>query len=113
MNIRVAIPLFVTLLLGCGSALAEAGSVTIDSPANDTTVSSGDDVALTFHAVPGPNGDHLHLNLDGRRIDIIRRMQGTAEVGQLPPGRHHICLAVNTKSHVPTGVEGCIDVTSR
>jgi hypothetical protein len=31
----------------------------------------------------------------------------------LMPGKHHICLTVNTKGHVPTGAEACIDVTSK
>jgi hypothetical protein len=34
-------------------------------------------------------------------------------VDTLSPGKHHICLAVNTKGHVPTGVEECINVISK
>jgi hypothetical protein len=34
-------------------------------------------------------------------------------VDTLSPGKHQICLAVNTKGHVPTGVEECINVISK
>jgi hypothetical protein len=30
----------------------------------------------------------------------------------MPPGKHHICLEVDTKAHVSTGVESCVDLTS-
>lgn len=111
MHTRILAPLFFTLLLGAASAYAEEGKVTIMSPANGAMVNSHDKIVLQYEAIPGPNGDHLHLNVDGQRQDVIHRLKGTEEVDPLPPGKHHICLAVNTKAHVPTGVEGCIDVT--
>lgn len=113
MKTRLLTSAALALLLGSGSALAAEGRVTISSPANDAVVSQNDNVELTYEAIPGPNGDHLHLNVDGNFVDIIRPLKGTASVGKLGPGKHHICLAVNTKAHVPTGVEGCIDVTSK
>lgn len=104
-------PLLFSMLLGIGSAYAQEGKVTIMSPANGAMVGSHDKIVLQYEAIPGPNGDHLHLNVDGQRVDVIHRLKGSAEVDPLPPGRHHLCLAVNTKAHVPTGVEGCLDVT--
>ena len=113
MNSRILVPVFFTLLIGSGSVLAAEGKVTITSPMNGVMVSQHNNVELSYEAMPGPDGDHLHLNLDGKRIDVIHPMKGTATVGMLEPGKHHICLAVNTKGHVPTGVEACIDVTSK
>jgi hypothetical protein len=105
--------LVVALLGGSSLAFAAEGKVTISSPADGAMVSSKDPVKLSYDAVPGPGGDHLHLNVDGKRIDVIHQLKGTAEVPALAPGQHKICLAVNTTGHVPTGVEGCVNVTSK
>ena len=111
MNIKILAPLLFTALLVSASAFAEEGKVTISSPMNGATFGTNDDIKLDFSVLLGPNGNHLHLNVDGQREDIIRQTSGMEDVGTLPAGKHHICLAVNTASHVPTGVEGCIDVT--
>jgi len=102
-----------TALLAAGAALAAEGKVTISSPADGATVSSTAKIKLSYEAIPGPDGDHLHLNVDGKRVDVIRELKGTTEFGPLSPGKHQVCLAVNTKSHVPTGVQGCVNVTSK
>jgi hypothetical protein len=94
-------------------AFADDGKVVISSPANGATFNKTDNVELMYEALPGTDGDHLHLNLDGKRVDVIHALTGKASVGMLPPGKHHICLAVNTKGHMPTGVEACIDVASK
>lgn len=113
MNTRILAPILFSCLLVSASAFAAEGKVTISSPANGATVGKDVNVALSYEAVPGPEGDHLHLYLDGKRVDVIHPMKGTADVGMLAPGKHHICLAVNTKAHVPTGAEACIDITSK
>ena len=96
-----------------GMAMAAIGKVVIFSPADSATVDSNYAFKLKYQAVPGPDGDHLHLNVDGKRVDIIRRLSGTTEVEPLSPGKHQVCLAINTKSHVPTGAERCISVISK
>jgi hypothetical protein len=111
MKTKILAPIFFTLLFATSSALAEAGKVTISSPNDGAIFSASDDIKVDYDAIPGPNGDHLHLNVDEHRVDVIHQLKGTADAGSLPAGKHHICLAVNTKSHVPTGVESCIDVT--
>ena len=111
MNIRILAPVLFALLYGPGSALAAAGMVTIFSPLDGATFNSSDRIILKYDAVPGPNGDHLHLNVDGKRMDVIHRLKGTEEVDPLSAGKHHTCLAINTSAHIPTGVEKCIDVT--
>lgn len=113
MNARMfATFVFATLLTPVCASAAD-GKVTISSPANDALVSKDADVKLNYEATPGSDGDHLHLYLDGKRIDVIHPMKGTAEVGMLKPGRHHICMTVNTKGHVPASPEACIDVTAK
>jgi hypothetical protein len=113
MNIRFASPLFFALLFASGTVLAAEGKVTILSPAEGAKVSKNQDVKVSYEAVLGPNGDHLHLNIDGEFADIVRPVKGEVNAGTLSPGKHRICLAVNTKAHVPTGVEGCVDVISQ
>lgn len=112
-NINTLAPFFFALLLGSGGAFAADGKVTISSPPNGATFTQHDNIDLNYEATPGIDGDHLHLNVDGKRVDVIHPMKGTAHVGMLNPGKHHICLAINTRGHVPTGVEACIDVTSK
>ena len=110
MNTKTLISVFFAALFACGSALAAEGKVTISSVMPKEPYAQ-DKITLTYDAVPGPDGDHLHLNVDGKRIDVIHQLKGTTTFGPLPSGKHHVCLAVNTAGHTPTGVEGCVDIT--
>jgi len=103
----------VALSLVCGFTYAADGSITISSPTEGAMFSSKNKVPVTYEAMLGMNGDHLHLYVDGKRVDLLRQTKGTAELDPLPPGKHHICLTVNTKTHAPTGVETCVDVASQ
>ncbi len=109
MNMKIGIPVLFAVALGCGSALAAEGKVTINS-VMPKDIYSKDKITLDYNAIPGPNGDHLHLNVDGKRVEVIRPLSGTVTFGPLAAGTHHVCLAVNTKAHEATGVEGCVDV---
>ncbi len=113
MNNKIVYAGFAALLLGSSIAFSATGSVTIMSPADGSSASSKETIKLNYEADVGTEGDHLHLNVDGKRVDVIHQLKGTADVGPLAPGKHQVCLAVNTKSHVPTGVEKCISVTSK
>lgn len=101
------------LLLGSSIAFPATGKVTITSPADGATTSFREAIKLSYEAESPTEGDHLHLNVDGKRVDVIHQMKGTTDVGPLEPGKHQICLAINTKGHTPTGVEKCITVTSK
>lgn len=114
MKTKILAPVIFSAFLACsGSAFADAGKITISAPANNSTVSQNDDVEITYEAVLGPTGNHLHLYLDDKRIDVLHQLKGKADVGMIPPGSHKICLTENTVSHAPTGVETCINVTSK
>ncbi len=108
MNIKILATIF--LLVSFTNAFAAIGKVTISSPSKGATFGPYDKIVLNYDAIPGTDGDHLHLNVDDKRVDIIRNMKGTAEVNKLSSGKHHICLIVNTKDHVPTGAQNCVDV---
>ncbi len=110
-ELKLVCALVATLLVGSGSAFAaDAGKVRITSVAPDIPYAK-DKIMLKYEATPGAEGDHLHLNVDGKRVDILHALKGTAEVQPLPSGKHHICLALTTTAHVPTGAEDCRDVT--
>ena len=113
MNTKILTSVFVAFLLLPDAAFSDDGMVTITSPANGARFKPTDSVELMYEALPGTDGDHLHLYLDGKRIDVIHSLKGKASAGMLSPGMHHICLAVNTKGHMPTGAQACIDVTSK
>lgn len=111
MNIKILAPLLLTLF--CGLAYAADGKITISSPANGAMVSAKDMIPVVYDATLGPNGDHLHLYVDGNRVDVLRQLKGSTQLDAMPAGKHHICLSENMKSHAPTGVESCVDVTSK
>ena len=81
-------------LFGSSVAFAASGKITITSPADGAMVGSGDKIKLNYEAVPGPEGDHLHLNVDGKRVDVLRQLKGATEIDALAPGKHQICIAV-------------------
>jgi hypothetical protein len=111
MNFRIIFPLLLSLILI--PAYAVDGTITISNPANGAMVSSKNKVPVTYAATLGTNGDHLHLYVDGKRVDVLREIKGNADLDPLPVGKHHVCLTVNTNSHAPTGVETCVDITSQ
>lgn len=111
MNLKILITF--VFVIACIQAFAAGGMITINSPANGAMVSAKDKVPVDYDAVLGPGGHHLHLYVDGDRIDVLRQLKGSTELDTLAPGKHKICLAENTKSHVATGVETCVDVTAQ
>lgn len=113
MNGRIMKSAVVVLFLGSGIAFAASGKVTISAPADGAMFGAKDMVKLNYEAETGPDGDHLHLNVDGKRVDVIHQLKGSTEIGPLAPGKHQICLAVNTKGHVPTGAEGCVNISAK
>jgi hypothetical protein len=100
-------------VIGCAQAFAADGKITISFPAHGAMINAKDKLPINYDAVLGPGGDHLHLYVDGARIDVLRQLTGSTEVGPLTPGIHHICLAENTKWHMATGPEDCIEVTAQ
>ncbi|MGZ3789904.1 MAG: hypothetical protein ACXVLQ_15300 [Bacteriovorax sp.] len=109
MNTKISAFAFFVFLF-TSVAFAVVGKVTISSPPSGAMFGTKDKIILNYDATPGTDGDHLHLNVDGKRMDVIHKMKGVANVDSLASGKHQICLAVNTKAHTPTGAENCVDV---
>jgi hypothetical protein len=113
MNNHPLASVLLAILFGAAPAHAANGEVVISSPTHGAMVKAGTMIRLSYEADPGSEGDHLHLNVDGKRMDIIRQLKGTIDIDGRSPGQHRLCLLINTKGHVPTGVESCIDVTAQ
>jgi tricorn protease-like protein len=101
------------LLLASPAALADGGKVTILPPADGTVVSTKDKVTVSYEAVWGPKGNHLHFYLDGHRVGILRQDKGTAEVSIPMAGKHELCLEIETSWHFSTDVKQCVTVTAQ
>ena len=113
MNNHAMASVLLAMLFGAHPAIAANGKITISSPKEGATVAAGQKIKLSYMADTGYGGDHLHLNVDGQRMDVLRQLKGTIEVDALAAGKHQLCLTVNTKGHSPTGVESCINVTAK
>jgi hypothetical protein len=113
MNNTSFVSILFAMLFGPAPAIAADGKVIISSPAEGATVTAGQAFQMSYEADVGRSGNHLHLNVDGRRMDVIRQLKGSVEVEPLEPGKHRLCLLVNTKGHAPTGAEACINVEAK
>jgi len=113
MNNSAASYILLAILLSPFPAMAADGKITISSPMDGAMVSAGEKIKLSYDATLDQNGDHLHLNVDGKRIDVLRQLMDTVEVAGLSPGKHQLCLMMNTKGHVPTGTETCVNVEAK
>lgn len=113
MNSTSLASILLAMFFGSTPAMAANGKVTISSPAEGAMVAAGKPVSINYEADVGSSGNHLHLYVDGKRVDVIRKLKGTTEVESLAPGKHRLCLAVNTKGHAPTGTESCVNVTAQ
>jgi len=91
-------------------ALADAGAVTIVSPANDATLDAMAENRITYDVTPGPQGDHTHLYVDGKEIAVLRQLKGSYTLASLAPGAHELCIKVVNKNHTPIGIEKCVRV---
>lgn len=107
-NRRSVFPLFAILF--CHAAVAAEGSVTITSPAEGATLDVMEQNKIDYEVVPGPDGDHVHLYVDGKEVAILRALKGSYTLESLSPGQHDLCVKVVNKNHTPIGVEKCIAV---
>ncbi len=102
----------VPFLVLASAALAEGtASVKIVSPADGAKLDAMAQNAIAYEVNPGPNGDHIHLYVDGDETALLRKLKGSHTLDALTPGDHRICIKVVNKNHTPVGAEGCIKVT--
>ncbi len=100
-------------LLLASAAFADEGKITFLAPPEGAVVSIDKPVTVSYEAIFGPKGNHLHLYLDDRRMDVLRQTKGSEDIRILLPGKHEICLEIETSWHFSTGVKQCISVTAK
>lgn len=117
MKTRISLFALAVLLLAGGVAFAAEpqpkGSVVILEPADGAVVYTHTPVTIKWRAVWGPDGNHLHLYMGARMMDIERAANGSDTINIMFTGKHKICLAIETRWHFPTGVRQCIEVTAK
>jgi len=112
MRISSIYPILGAVLLAYSQlSLAESASVKITSPADGAKLDAMAQNKVVFEVTPGPQGDHVHLYVDGKEAAILRQLKGSHALETLAPGKHVICVKVVNKGHTPIGVEQCVKVT--
>lgn len=103
----------------CGSSVAyspSAGSkptLTITSPADDSTVATPITLRFTSSEAIGPTDsgkDHVHLFIDGKENYVVVTSTRT-QVKDLSPGNHTIRLTLQHADHSPAGASARVTVT--
>jgi hypothetical protein len=98
-------------------------AVVIVSPREGDTVPAHQPLPTVFTARSGPEGDHVHLVLDGVLVRMLPirgayNASGAAEIRYvitdgLYPGRHTITVSVVDAAHAPIGVEASVTVIAK
>ena len=93
---------------------ADAGSITITSPANGAMLASGSGNKLDFNVHLGPNGNHVHIYIDDQNPIVYRDVGHcpcSIDMPDLSPGKHTIVIKEATVSHAMTGVQASVTAT--
>jgi hypothetical protein len=101
---------FALLALASPAFAADAGSITITSPANGAMLKSGSGNKLDL----GPNGNHVHIYVDDQSPIVFRDASHcpcSIDLPNLSPGKHTIVIKEATSSHALTGVQGSVTAT--
>ncbi|MBY0578623.1 MAG: hypothetical protein K2P57_06220 [Burkholderiales bacterium] len=103
-----------TLLMSLSQLAFADGSITILSPKDGSTLSSGMGNKLEYNVKLGPTGNHLHVYVDDQDPIVDRNVSGCPckiDLPDLTPGRHTIVVKEATASHALTGLQTRVSVT--
>lgn len=92
---------------------AAPAAVTISAPVDGAVVAPDERIMVSYKAVPGPNGDHVHVYVDGKRVAVLQQLAGDYELGILAPGTHQISVQIVTNAHQHIGVGQNVSVEVR
>ena len=111
MNIFRKLSLLLVISVSPQVFSAQDASIKISFPADGATLMKAAKNDISFEAMPGERGDHLHLYVDDSTSPvIIRKLKGSNALPQLEAGNHNICLKLVDKGHTPVGTEKCIKI---
>jgi hypothetical protein len=111
MAMRFAVACVMLGVIPLAVAAEGAATVKIISPEDGAKLDAMAQNKVTYDVNPGPNGDHIHLYVDGDEAALLRKLKGAYTLDSLAPGDHRICIKVVNKNHTPIGAEGCVKVT--
>jgi hypothetical protein len=112
-------PLLALALVACGDKPAETSTenpaaavskIDIISPAEGAMLNAKVENKLDYNITLGGDGDHAHLYVDNRRIDMLRQMKGSYSFDYLEQGKREICISVVNNGHSSIGVQRCVTV---
>ncbi len=109
----VSSTLVVSATLFSGAVFA-AGSITIISPKDGSELMSGSGDKLEYNVQLSPNGNHLHVYVDGGKPMIVRNVSGcpcSVDLPDLSSGKHEIVIKEATSSHAMTGLDATTSFT--
>lgn len=90
------------------------GSIKIISPKDGATLDSGSGIQLKYDVHLSPNGNHLHVYVDGGRPIIDRNVSGcpcTLDLPSLSSGKHTVEVKEATAGHDLTGLQTSVSFT--
>ena len=93
---------------------ADAGSISITSPANGATLMSDSGNKLEFNVHLGPTGNHVHIYVDDQNPIIDRDINNcpcSINLPVLTSGKHTVVIKEATVSHALTGVQDSVAFT--
>jgi len=90
--------------------MAAESKIDIISPSDGAKLDAMEQSKLVYNIIPGGDGDHIHVYVDGKEAALLRQLKGSHTLESLAPGNHEICIKVVNKNHTPIGVERCIKV---
>jgi len=109
---RILKPLIISIFLSSYVPVVVAAdtTVTISSPIDGAKINRKSKIEVSYEVIPGPNGDHVHLYVDGKEAVVIRKLKSIYTVEPLDPGKHAICIKIVNKGHTPIGSQACTNI---
>ncbi len=77
----------------------------------DRSKINADSVTVTYEVKPSPNGDHIHVYVDDRKPDVLRKLKGDYDIAGLTPGEHTVAIKEVNAGHTPTGHDAVVHFT--
>jgi hypothetical protein len=99
---------FTLVALASPVLAADAGSITITSPADGAVLMSDSGNKLDFNVHLGPTGNHVHIYVDDQNPIVYRNVANcpcSIDLPDLPKGKHTVVIKEATVSHALTGVQ--------
>ena len=95
---------------------AEMDPIQVMSPKDGSMIMAGTAVKLTYNIKLSPEGNHLHVYVDGQKPIVDRDVTNcpcTIDLPALSPGLHKIMIKEARADHSLTGVETLVMVTAQ